>query len=92
MTEAPKPRGARIGVVVAKPGLDGDEPGPNIVARALRDADTEVIHTGLDQKPGQIVETVTREDPDAVGLSMFSGAVSLAPRVVKPRAPKGLRM
>lgn len=61
-------------IVIAKPGLDGHDRGAKVVARALRDADFEVIYTGLHQTPEQIVGTVIQEDPDAVGLSILSGA------------------
>ena len=64
----------RIRVVIAKPGLDGHDRGGKVVARALRDAGMEVVYTGLDQTPEQIVETVVQEDADAVGLSVLSGA------------------
>jgi methylmalonyl-CoA mutase C-terminal domain/subunit len=74
----------RLRVVVAKPGLDGHDRGAKIIARALRDAGTEVIYTGLHQTPEQIVETVIQEDADAVGLSILSGAhMTLVPRVVE---------
>jgi len=66
--------GARIRVVVAKPGLDGHDRGAKVVARALRDAGFEVIYTGLHQTPEQIVETAIQEDADAIGLSVLSGA------------------
>jgi methylmalonyl-CoA mutase, C-terminal domain len=45
-----------------------------VVARALRDADMEVIYTGLHQTPDQIVATALAEDADAIGLSVLSGA------------------
>jgi methylmalonyl-CoA mutase C-terminal domain/subunit len=66
--------GARIRVVVAKPGLDGHDRGAKVVARALRDAGMEVVYTGLHQTPEQIVATALQEDADAVGLSILSGA------------------
>ena len=76
--------GARIRVVVAKPGLDGHDRGAKVVARALRDAGMEVIYTGLHQTPEQIVETAIQEDADAVGLSVLSGAhMTLFRRVVE---------
>src|SRR3954454_2902219 len=74
----------KIRVVVAKPGLDGHDRGAKIIARALRDAGMEVIYTGLQQTPAQIVEPVLQEDADAVGLSILSGAhMTLVPRVVE---------
>jgi len=78
------PMGARIRVVVAKPGLDGHDRGAKVVARALRDAGMEVIYTGLHQSPEQIVETTIQEDADVVGLSVLSGAhMTLFRRVVE---------
>ena len=74
----------RIRVVIAKPGLDGHDPGAKVVARALRDAGMEVVYTGLHQTPEQIVETVVQEDADAVGLSVLSGAhMTLFRRVIE---------
>jgi methylmalonyl-CoA mutase C-terminal domain/subunit len=76
--------GAKIRVVVAKPGLDGHDRGAKIIARALRDAGMEVIYTGLHQTPEQIAATVIQEDADAIGLSILSGAhMTLVPRVVE---------
>jgi methylmalonyl-CoA mutase C-terminal domain/subunit len=66
--------GARLRIVVGKPGLDGHDRGAKIVARALRDAGHEVIYTGLHQTPEQIVETAIQEDADLIGLSVLSGA------------------
>ena len=72
-----------IRVVVAKPGLDGHDRGAKVVARALRDAGCEVIYTGLHQTPEQIVSTAVREDADAIGLSILSGAhMSLFARII----------
>ena len=63
-----------IRVVVAKAGLDGHDRGAKVVARALRDAGCEVIYTGLNQSPEEIVATARQEDADAIGLSVLSGA------------------
>jgi methylmalonyl-CoA mutase C-terminal domain/subunit len=65
---------APIRIVVAKPGLDGHDRGAKVVARARRDAGSEVIYTGLHQTPEQIVETAIQEDADVIGLSVLSGA------------------
>ena len=76
--------GKKIRVVVATPGLDGHDRGAKVVARALRDAEMEVIYTGLRQTPEQIVQTALQEDADAVGLSILSGAhMTLFTRVVE---------
>jgi methylmalonyl-CoA mutase C-terminal domain/subunit len=92
MTAATEPKTERkIRVVVAKPGLDGHDRGAKIIARALRDADMEVIYTGLHQTPEQIAETVIQEDADAIGLSILSGAhMTLVPRVVELLRAQGV--
>ena len=64
----------KIKVLVCKPGLDGHDRGVKVLARALRDAGMEVIYTGIHQTPEDIVNTIIQEDPDAVMLSMLSGA------------------
>ena len=61
-------------ILVAKPGLDGQDRGAKIVARALRDAGFEVIYTGLHQTPEMLASAAVQEDVDAVGLSIMSGA------------------
>ena len=64
----------KIRVLVAKPGLDGHDRGAKIIARALRDAGTEVIYTGLRQTPEMIASAALQEDVDVIGLSILSGA------------------
>ena len=64
----------RIRVLLAKPGLDGNDRGIKVVALALRDAGMEVIYTGLHQTPKQVVVAAIQEDVDLVGLSILSGA------------------
>jgi len=61
-------------VLIAKPGLDGHDRGAKIVARALRDAEMEVIYTGRRQTSEQIVNAAIQEDVDAIGVSILSGA------------------
>jgi methylmalonyl-CoA mutase C-terminal domain/subunit len=65
--------GARIRIVVAELGLDGDDRFVQILARALRDAGHEVVYTGPHQTPEQVVETAIQEDADLIGLSVRSG-------------------
>ena len=72
MSESKTSQALRI--VVAKPGLDGHDRGIKVVARALRDAGHEVIYTGLQQTPEQIVAAALAEDADMIGLSVLSGA------------------
>jgi methylmalonyl-CoA mutase, C-terminal domain len=65
---------APIRILIGKVGLDGHDRGVKLIARALRDAGTEVIYTGLHQTPEQVVSTAIQEDVDAIGLSILSGA------------------
>src|SRR5205809_7956702 len=62
-----------VRVLVAKPGLDGHDRGAKLVARALRDAAFEVIHTGIRQRPEVIAAVAMQEDVQIVGLSILSG-------------------
>jgi methylmalonyl-CoA mutase, C-terminal domain len=81
----------RLRVVIAKPGLDGHDRGAKVIARALRDADMEVIYTGLRQTPEQIVTAALQEDADVIGLSILSGAHNhIAPRLMELLKEKGL--
>ena len=83
--------GAKIKVLVAKPGLDGHDRGAKVVARALRDAGMEVVYTGIRQTPEMIAESALQEDVDLVGLSILSGAhMELFPRVVDEMKKRGL--
>lgn len=80
----------KIRVLVAKPGLDGHDRGAKVVARGLRDAGMEVIYTGIQQTPEDIVEAAIQEDVDAVGLSSLSGAhMTHFPRVVELLRKRG---
>ena len=73
-----------IRVVVAKPGLDGNDRGAKVVAAALRDAGMEVIYTGLHQTPEMIASAAVQEDADVIGLSILSGShMTLFPRVAQ---------
>lgn len=78
-------------VIVAKPGLDGHDRGARVIARALRDAGLEVIYTGLHQTPEMIASACRQEDPDALLLSILSGAhMGLLPRVLEKLRGDGL--
>ncbi len=79
-----------IRVLIAKPGLDGHDRGAKVVARALRDAGTEVIYTGMRQTPEQIVTAAVQEDVDVIGLSILSGAHNtLFPKIMNLLKEKG---
>ena len=80
-----------IKVLICKPGLDGHDRGAKVLARALRDAGMEVIYTGLHQTPSDIVSTIIQEDPDAVMLSMLSGAHNaLCPIIMEKLKENGI--
>src|SRR3981081_3189100 len=77
-------------IVMAKVGLDGHDRGVKVVARALRDADFEVIYTGLRQTPEMVVDAAIQEDARVIGLSLHSGAhMTLIPAVVEELKKKG---
>ena len=81
----------KIRVVIAKPGLDGNDRGAKVIARALRDAGMEVIYTGLRQTPEMIVAAALQEDADAIGLSILSGAhMHICPKILQLLKEKGL--
>ena len=63
-----------IRILIGKVGLDGHDRGVKLIARALRNAGTEVIYTGLHKTPEQVVSTAIQEDVNAIGLSILSGA------------------
>ena len=69
--------GAKIRVVIAKPGLDGHDRGAKVIARALRDAG--------------IVVAAEQEDASVVGLSILSGAhLHVCPKVMALLKERGL--
>jgi methylmalonyl-CoA mutase, C-terminal domain len=83
--------GARLRVLIAKPGLDGHDRGAKVVARGLRDEGMEVVYSGLHQTPERIVRTALEEDVQVVGLSILSGAhLRLLPEVVSGLRAEGL--
>lgn len=65
-----------IRVLVAKPGLDGHNPGAKCIARALRDAGMEMICAGLRQTPETIVNAAQQEIQE-IRLSNLLGAHNL---------------
>jgi methylmalonyl-CoA mutase C-terminal domain/subunit len=77
-------------LLVGKVGLDGHDRGAKIIARALRDAGSEVIYTGLHQTPEMVVDAAIQEDVDAICLSILSGAHNtLLPKVLRLLKEKG---
>lgn len=81
----------KIRVLIAKPGLDGHARGAKVVSMALRDAGMEVIYTGLQQTPEQIINAALQEDVDCIGISILSGAhMTLIPRILELAKKQGL--
>src|SRR3990172_9703095 len=80
-----------IKVLIAKPGLDGQDRGPKVVGRGLRDEGFEVVYTGLRQTPEMVRTAALQEDVDVVGLSILSGAhMTLVPPVCRLLQDEGL--
>ncbi len=68
----------RLRVVVAEPGAGspaGEAPEAIALARALRDAGAEVVHTGGGGSAAQLAATLVQEDADALGLAGGSPAL-----------------
>lgn len=79
-----------IRVLLAKVGLDGHDRGVKIVARALRDAGTDVIYTGLHRTPQEVVNTAIQEDVDILGVSLLSGVqLTVFPKLFKLLEERG---
>lgn len=78
-------------ILIAKPGLDGHDRGAKVIAKFLQDNGYEVIYTGLNQTPEQIVNAALQEAVDAVGISVLSGSHNYVfPEVVRLLKEKGL--
>lgn len=80
----------RIRVVIAGPGpADGDRLA-GTVARALRDAGVEVVHTDRPQTSEQLVATVVQEDADAVGVVVAGGDATPVAGLTRLMAERGI--
>ena len=80
----------RLRVVVAEPGADrpaADALEAIALARALRDAGAEVVHTGSGGSPGRLAATLVQEDADALGLA--GGSARLLAEVLGRAAAEG---
>ena len=62
----------RIRFLMTRLGPVGDDRRAKAVCIGLRDAGMEVIYTGMEQSPKQIIEAALQEDADVVGLSIPS--------------------
>ena len=75
--------GARLRLLVGKPGLDGHSNGAEQVAVRARDAGFEVVYQGIRLTPEEIVAAAVAEDVHCVGLSILSGShLELVPAVL----------
>ena len=82
---------ANIKVLLAKLGLDGDDRGIKVIARAMRAAGMEVVYMGMRVTPDQVAQTAMQEDVDVVGISILSGAhMRLIPRLTKALEDRGI--
>lgn len=61
-------------VIIAKPGLDGHDRGAKVVARALKEAEMNVVYTGIRHTPDAIVEMAIEKKADVLGISILSGS------------------
>ena len=76
--------GARLRMLVGKPGLDGHSNGAEQVAVRARDVGFEVIYQGIRLTPAQIVAAAVQEGVHVVGLSILSGShLEVVPAVVE---------
>ena len=66
--------GAKLRMLVAKPGLDGHSNAAEQVAVRARDAGFEVVYQGIRLTPAQIARAAAEEDVDVVAVSILSGA------------------
>ena len=82
--------GARLRILVGKPGLDGHSNGAEQIAVRARDCGFEVIYQGIRLTPAQIVAAAVQEGVHVVGLSVLSGShLEVVPAVVAGLAAVG---
>ena len=82
--------GARLRILVGKPGLDGHSNGAEQIAVRARDCGFEVIYQGIRLTPAQIVAAAVQEGVHVVGLSVLSGShLEVVPAVVAGLAAAG---
>ena len=66
--------GARLKMLVGKPGLDGHSNGAEQIAVRARDVGFEVVYQGIRLTAAQIVAAAVQEDVHVIGLSILSGS------------------
>jgi ethylmalonyl-CoA mutase len=75
--------GARLRLLIGKPGLDGHSNGAEQVAVRARDCGFEVVYQGIRLTPAEIVAAAIEEDVHCVGLSILSGShLELVPEII----------
>jgi methylmalonyl-CoA mutase, C-terminal domain len=60
-------------ILLSKPGLDGHDVGVKVLAHALKDANFDVVYTGLRKSIEEIVQMAKKHEVDVIGLSILSG-------------------
>src|SRR5215207_3983059 len=76
--------GARLRLLVGKPGLDGHSNGAEQVAVRARDCGFEVVYQGIRSTSAEIVAAAVAEGVHCVGLSILSGSHrELVPEVLR---------
>ena len=76
--------GAKLRILVGKPGLDGHSNGAEQIAVRARDAGFEVIYQGIRLTPQEIVAAAVAEDVHLVGVSILSGShMELVPEILE---------
>lgn len=63
----------KIKVITGKIGTDGHYRGIEAVTRALRDAGMEVVYLGAGRRVEEVIQAVTQEDAEVLGLSFLCG-------------------
>ncbi len=82
--------GARLRMLVGKPGLDGHSNGAEQIAVRARDCGFEVVYQGIRLTPLEIVNAAVQEGVHVVGLSVLSGShLQVVPAVVRGLAEAG---
>jgi len=82
--------GARLRMLVGKPGLDGHSNGAEQIAVRARDCGFEVVYQGIRLTPAQIVAAAVQEGVHVVGLSVLSGShLEVVPAVVQGLSAAG---
>ncbi len=66
--------GARLKLLIGKPGLDGHSNGAEQIAARARDCGMDIAYDGIRLTPAEIVAACKSEAPHVLGLSILSGS------------------